>query len=74
MGLLKSKGVIYKTAKTIDVAHPSDDSQSYLSPNVKAPRMSGIVVKAVAWFLESKIFGASLLYILKKNNLIHKGG
>ncbi|CAN1215770.1 hypothetical protein LINPERPRIM_LOCUS366 [Linum perenne] len=34
--------------------------------------MSGIVVKAVAWFLESKIFGASLLYILKKNNLIHK--
>ncbi|CAN1190200.1 Fatty acid amide hydrolase [Linum perenne] len=72
MGLLKSKGVIYKTAKTIDVAHPSDDSQSYLSPNVKAPRMSGIVVKAVAWFLESKIFGASLLYILKKNNLIHK--
>jgi hypothetical protein len=37
-----------------------------------APRMTGIVVKIVTWLLESRIFGAILLYILKGNNLIHK--
>jgi hypothetical protein len=34
--------------------------------------MTGIVVKIVTWLLESRIFGAILLYILKGNNLIHK--
>ena len=37
-----------------------------------APRMAGILVKIFAWFLESRIFGTFLLYILKGNNLIHK--
>lgn len=37
-----------------------------------APRMAGILVKVFAWFLESKIFGTLLLYILKGNNMIHK--
>ncbi|KAJ6366228.1 hypothetical protein OIU77_002749 [Salix suchowensis] len=34
--------------------------------------MAGFLAKIFVWFLESRIFGALLLYILKKNNLIHK--
>lgn len=37
-----------------------------------APRMAGLVVKIFVWFLESRIFGTLLLFILKRNNLIHK--
>lgn len=34
--------------------------------------MAGFLVKIFAWFLESRIIGTLLLYILKRNNLIHK--
>ncbi|CAN6559912.1 unnamed protein product [Malus baccata var. baccata] len=38
-----------------------------------APRVAGFLVKVFAWFLESRIFGTLILYILKRDNLIHKG-
>ncbi|CAI0403989.1 unnamed protein product [Linum tenue] len=81
-GAFKANRVVYKAASSIDVARRrlpanSDDDgeeedQSYLHPDVKAPRMGGVVVKVFAWFLESRILGALLLYLLKRNNLIHK--
>ncbi|KAK7399341.1 hypothetical protein VNO78_10523 [Psophocarpus tetragonolobus] len=70
MGLFKSKGVVYRPVKDVNLG--SDSSEFYLQANVKAPRMTGILVKVFTWFLESPIFGSLLLYILKGNNLIHK--
>ncbi|GAU25407.1 hypothetical protein TSUD_70590 [Trifolium subterraneum] len=70
MGLFKSNRVVYKPVKDINLG--PDSNEFYLQANVKAPRMTGIVVKIVTWLLESRIFGALLLYILKGNNLIHK--
>lgn len=37
-----------------------------------APRMAGFLAKLFAWFLESRIIGTLMLYILKRDNLIHK--
>ncbi|MQL79405.1 hypothetical protein Taro_011832 [Colocasia esculenta] len=37
-----------------------------------APRVAGILVKIFVWILESRIIGPAVLYILKKDNLIHK--
>ncbi|XP_039010662.1 fatty acid amide hydrolase-like [Hibiscus syriacus] len=34
--------------------------------------MAGFLLKIFAWFLESRIIGALLLYIVKKNNQVHK--
>ncbi|XP_057499968.1 fatty acid amide hydrolase-like [Actinidia eriantha] len=70
MGVFKDKGVVYKSVPDVDLGPHSDEF--YRRANVKAPRMAGLLVKVFAWFLESRIFGAILLYILKKNNLIHK--
>ncbi|KAF3439297.1 hypothetical protein FNV43_RR17573 [Rhamnella rubrinervis] len=70
MGLFKAGSMVYKPVKEVDLSRES--SEFYLHANVKAPRMAGILVKIFAWFLESRIFGTFLLYILKGNNLIHK--
>ncbi|TKY60468.1 Fatty acid amide hydrolase [Spatholobus suberectus] len=70
MDLFKSKGVVYRPVEDVNLG--PDSSEFYLQANVKAPRMTGILVKIFTWFLESRIFGALLLYILKGNNLIHK--
>ncbi|XP_055959642.1 fatty acid amide hydrolase-like isoform X5 [Mercurialis annua] len=70
MGLLKAEGVIYKATEKVDLS--ADSHEPYQRANVKAPRMAGFVLKMFAWFLESNIFGPFLLYILKRNNLIHK--
>ncbi|KAJ1405019.1 Amidase, conserved site [Sesbania bispinosa] len=70
MGLFKSKGVVYKPVKDVNLG--PDSTEFYLQANVKAPRMTGILVKIFTWFLESRIFGALLLHILKGNNLIYK--
>ncbi|CAJ1937739.1 unnamed protein product [Sphenostylis stenocarpa] len=70
MGLFKSKGVVYRPVKDVNLC--SDSTEFYIQANVKAPRMTGILVKVFTWFLEFPIFGALLLYILKGNNLIHK--
>ncbi|XP_022741594.1 fatty acid amide hydrolase-like [Durio zibethinus] len=70
MGLFKAAGVVYKPVEQIDLGPGSNEF--YLKANVKAPRMAGFLVKIFAWFLESRIIGTLLLYILKRNNLIHK--
>ncbi|PQQ19828.1 fatty acid amide hydrolase [Prunus yedoensis var. nudiflora] len=72
MGLLfKNEGhVVFKPAKDVDLTPAS--SELYLRANVKAPRLAGFLVKVFAWFLESRIFGTLLLFILKRDNLIHK--
>ncbi|XP_022966241.1 fatty acid amide hydrolase-like isoform X2 [Cucurbita maxima] len=70
MGLVNSRGVAYKPAKDVDLSPTS--SEFYLTANVKAPRMVGIVVKIFAWVLEMRILGKLLLYVLKANNLIYK--
>ncbi|KAL2614307.1 hypothetical protein AAZX31_08G003200 [Glycine max] len=65
MGLFKSKGVVYRPVKDVNLG--SDSTEFYLQANVK-----GILVKIFTWFLESPILGSLLFYILKGNNLIHK--
>ncbi|GMY11579.1 fatty acid amide hydrolase-like [Fagus crenata] len=70
MGLFKEKEVVYKSVEEVDLGPNSD--HVYLHANVKAPRMAGLLVKIFVWFLESRIFGTLLVYILKRNNLIHK--
>ncbi|KAF5960741.1 hypothetical protein HYC85_001950 [Camellia sinensis] len=70
MGIFKAKGVVYKPVDDVDLGPHSDEF--YLRANVKAPRMAGLLVKIFVWFLESRIFGGILLYMLKRNNLIHK--
>ncbi|EXC28053.1 Fatty acid amide hydrolase [Morus notabilis] len=71
MGLFKTdQNVVYKPANEVDLSN--DSSEFYLRANVKAPRMAGFLVKVFAWFLESRILGTLLLYVLKGNNLIHK--
>ncbi|CAK7354662.1 unnamed protein product [Dovyalis caffra] len=67
---MKAKGVVYKPVENVNLGPDSDES--YVQANVKAPRMAGFLAKIFAWFLESRIFGTLLLYILKRNNLIHK--
>ncbi|XP_021652489.1 fatty acid amide hydrolase isoform X2 [Hevea brasiliensis] len=70
MGLLKAKGVVYEPVEKVDLG--PDSREFYLRANVKAPRMAGFLVKIFSWFLESRIFGPALLYILTRNNLVHK--
>lgn len=70
MGFLKDEGMVYKPVDSVDLGPES--KEVYLRANVKAPRMAGFLVKVFAWLLESRIFGGLILYILKRNNLIHK--
>ncbi|XP_068311448.1 fatty acid amide hydrolase-like isoform X2 [Pyrus communis] len=71
MNMMKKESrVVYQAAKEVDLSAGS--SQTYLRANVKAPRVAGFLVKVFAWFLESRIFGTLILYILKRDNLIHK--
>ncbi|PON66594.1 hypothetical protein PanWU01x14_108360 [Parasponia andersonii] len=70
MGLFRNNTVVYKPVKEMDLS--SGSSEVYLRANVKAPRMAGFLVKVFVWFMESRIFGPLLFYILKGNNLIHK--
>ncbi|XWS29947.1 hypothetical protein CRYUN_Cryun24cG0074500 [Craigia yunnanensis] len=70
MGFFRAAGVVYKPVEQIDLGPGSDEV--YLKANVKAPRMAGFLVKIFTWFLELRIIGTLLLYILKRNNLIHK--
>lgn len=72
MGLFRAEGVAYKPVQENDTASPPQPNQIYLTANVKAPRMAGFLVKVFVWLLESPIIGGLLLYILKRNNLIHK--
>ncbi|KAL2941900.1 Fatty acid amide hydrolase [Bienertia sinuspersici] len=70
MGFFRSEGVVYKPVDEVDVGPYSDEV--YISPNVKAPRMAGFLVKLFVWILESRIFGMIFVYFLKKENFVHK--
>ncbi|XP_038989834.1 uncharacterized protein LOC103701393 [Phoenix dactylifera] len=70
MGLFRSAGKVYKPAPDVNLG--PDSKESYLHANVKAPRVAGFLVKIFVWILESRIFGPIAVYILKKDNLIHK--
>uniref|UniRef100_A0A1D1Z8P9 Fatty acid amide hydrolase n=1 Tax=Anthurium amnicola TaxID=1678845 RepID=A0A1D1Z8P9_9ARAE len=70
MGLFKTQGKVYKPAAEVDLGPGSDEI--YIRANVKAPRMAGLLVKIFVWILETRIFGPLVLYILKRDNLIHK--
>ncbi|KAL1823009.1 hypothetical protein ACET3Z_009787 [Daucus carota] len=68
--MVMSKRVVYKPADQVDVSSTSDEV--YVEANVKAPRMAGFLVKLFVWFLELRILKPFLLYILKRENQIHK--
>ncbi|WVZ88555.1 hypothetical protein U9M48_035063 [Paspalum notatum var. saurae] len=70
MGLFSSPPKVYKPAADVDLGPGSDEL--YISPNVKAPRVAGLLVKIFVWILEMPIVGQIVLYILKKDNLINK--
>jgi len=70
MGLFSSPAKVYKPAADVDLGPGSDEF--YISPNVKAPRVAGLLVKIFVWILEMPIVGQIVLYILKKDNLINK--
>lgn len=70
MGVLRARGKVYKPVSKIKLGKDSDEV--YTRANVKAPRVAGFLVKLFVWILESKIFGPIALYMLKKDNLIHK--
>ncbi|CAM8956739.1 unnamed protein product [Rhodiola kirilowii] len=70
MGFLKADGAVYKPVEDVDLG--PDSHEIYLKADVKAPRMAGFVVKVFAWFLELRIIGTVLLYILIAKNRVHK--
>ncbi|KAG6497787.1 fatty acid amide hydrolase-like [Zingiber officinale] len=72
MGLLRLRdaGKVYKSVGEVDLGPNSDEV--YLHPKVKAPRVAGFLVKIFTWILESPFLGAMALYLLKKDNLIHR--
>ncbi|KAJ3703660.1 hypothetical protein LUZ61_007365 [Rhynchospora tenuis] len=70
MGIFKDSGKVYKPAPEVNLGADSDEF--YIHPEVKAPRVAGLLVKIFVWILELPIIGAIVLYILKKDNLIHK--
>lgn len=70
MGLLPSRGKVYKPVAEVNLG--PDSKETYIRANVKAPRLAGLVVKIFTWLLESWILGPIVSYILKRDNLIHK--
>ncbi|KAK1628498.1 hypothetical protein QYE76_002813 [Lolium multiflorum] len=70
MGVFSSSAKVYQPAAEVDLGPGS--GELYISPNVKAPRVAGLLVKIFVWVLELPIVGWVLLYILKKDNLINK--
>ncbi|KAJ3671434.1 hypothetical protein LUZ60_007513 [Juncus effusus] len=69
MGFFRATGKVYKPVSEVNLGPESDEF--YIHPEVKAPRVAGLLVKIFVWILESWI-GPIVLYILKKDNLIHK--
>ncbi|WOL00874.1 fatty acid amide hydrolase-like isoform X2 [Canna indica] len=70
MGLFRDAGKVYKPAAEVDLGANSDEF--YIHPNVKAPRVAGLLVKIFVWILESRLLGPIVAYILKKDNLIQR--
>ncbi|XVE83418.1 hypothetical protein DITRI_Ditri16bG0087300 [Diplodiscus trichospermus] len=71
MGLLLSDaGDVYKPVEQIDIGPGSNEF--YLKVDVKAPRLTGFLLKIFAWLLETRIIGTFMLCILKRDNQIYK--
>ncbi|GAB2218573.1 hypothetical protein Drorol1_Dr00001800 [Drosera rotundifolia] len=70
MGFFVSEGMTYKPVDDLELGRKS--KEVYMRPEVKVPRISGWLIKITALLLESRIFGPMLLYLIKKDNLIHK--
>ncbi|KAG8090719.1 hypothetical protein GUJ93_ZPchr0011g28371 [Zizania palustris] len=70
MGAFSWAPKVYKPASEVNLGADSDEF--YISPNVKAPRVAGLLVKIFAWVLELPIIGSIVIYILKKDNLVNK--
>ncbi|WVZ54103.1 hypothetical protein U9M48_004961, partial [Paspalum notatum var. saurae] len=70
MGLFRSPPKVYKPAAEVDLGPDSDEH--YISPNVKAPRVAGFLVKMLAWVLETPVLGWLVLAVLKRDNLVYK--
>ncbi|MED6218416.1 hypothetical protein PIB30_026520 [Stylosanthes scabra] len=71
MGLFQNnKRVVYKPVKDVNLGPHS--TELYFHDNVKAPRMTGIVVKIFTLLLETPLLRHLIFYILKRNNLFHK--
>uniref|UniRef100_A0A0E0F2Y5 Amidase domain-containing protein n=1 Tax=Oryza meridionalis TaxID=40149 RepID=A0A0E0F2Y5_9ORYZ len=70
MGVFSSAPKVYKPASEVNLG--ADSNEFYISPNVKAPRVAGLLVKIFAWVLEAPIIGSIVLYILKRDNLVNK--
>ncbi|CAD6258003.1 unnamed protein product [Miscanthus lutarioriparius] len=70
MGLFSTPAKVYKPAAEVDLG--PDSGEHYISPNVKAPRVAGFLVKMLAWVLEIPILGWIVLSVLKRDNLIYK--
>ncbi|XWS33098.1 hypothetical protein CRYUN_Cryun22dG0049500 [Craigia yunnanensis] len=70
MGLFGAAGIVYKPVEQIDLGPGS--KEFYLKAIAKAPRMAGFLLKIFVWFLELRIIGTLLLYVVKRNNQIHK--
>ncbi|XP_077248814.1 fatty acid amide hydrolase-like [Tasmannia lanceolata] len=70
MAIFGTHGRVYKPAQDVDLGSKSDET--YLRANVKAPRVAGLLVKIFVWILESWIIGPIVVYILKRDNLIHQ--
>ncbi|KAG2560450.1 hypothetical protein PVAP13_8KG062400 [Panicum virgatum] len=70
MGLFSSPAKVYKPAAEVDLGPGSDEH--YISPNVRAPRVAGLLVKLLAWVLETPVLGWIVLTVLKRDNLVYK--
>ncbi|RLM69200.1 hypothetical protein C2845_PM17G02880 [Panicum miliaceum] len=70
MGLFSSPAKVYKPAAEVDLGPGSDEH--YISPNVRAPRVAGLLVKLMAWVLETPVLGWVVLTVLKRDNLVYK--
>uniref|UniRef100_A0A804MJV4 Amidase domain-containing protein n=1 Tax=Zea mays TaxID=4577 RepID=A0A804MJV4_MAIZE len=70
MGFFIPPPKVYKPAAEVDLGPDSDEH--YISPNVKAPRVAGFLVKMLAWVLETPVLGWIVLGVLKRDNLVYK--
>ncbi|KAK8965846.1 Fatty acid amide hydrolase [Platanthera guangdongensis] len=70
MGVFQSEGKVYQPAAEMDLS--ADSHEPYTHANVKAPRVAGLLVKIFVWILELWTVGPAVVYILLKDNLVHK--
>ncbi|KAG9444044.1 hypothetical protein H6P81_015384 [Aristolochia fimbriata] len=70
MGIFGGRGKVYAPKEEVNLGPQSNEK--YIRPNVKAPRIAGLLIKIAAWLLESWIIRPVAFYILKRDNLIHE--